>query len=274
MAYVNRNQDFISGAEYEPITDTLPSKAESILYGIKYSEKPLEFDVDIVNPDEDIPMKQMMEIKDWLFGQDGWKKLYIKCPDYENMYLKCLLIPENDIRDSTGYRGVRCKIKNISGFWYGEDEVITYTKAQINEMTNNGADLVDDQYLAINPVIKTQCREKVYPLVKFMATSEDFGNRTDFLIGFHNNKIDSESDLYIGISLANQGKEVTADCEWGTYEIQDTEYQLTNLQDDYDIFYLEKGENNILIKLKFNNSYKPPSYFSLVYTPKLRVGGF
>ena len=52
MAYVSRNQDFITGAEYEPMIDTLPSRAESLLYGIKYSEKPLEFEVDIINPDE------------------------------------------------------------------------------------------------------------------------------------------------------------------------------------------------------------------------------
>lgn len=274
MAYVSRNQDFITGAEYEPMIDTLSSRAESLLYGIKYSEKPLEFEVDIVNPDEDIPMKQMMEIKDWLFGQDGWKKLYIKSPDYENMYLKCLFLPENDIRDSSGYRGVRCKVKNISGFWYGKDEVITYTKEQINALTNNGASLVDNKYVILHPEIKTQCKEKVFPILKFMAVTADFNNYSKFTMNVHNNKSDYESDFIMDVSLANQGKEFEVDCEWAMCEMNGDYYELTSLNTDYDFFYLEKGINDVAVNLKPNGVYAVPSYLSFIYTPKLRVGGF
>ena len=274
MAYVSRNQDFITGAEYEPMIDSLPSRAESLLYGIKYSEKPLEFEVDIINPDEAIPMKQMMEIKDWLFGQDGWKKLYIKSPDYENIYLKCLFLPENDIRDSSGYRGVRCKVKNISGFWYGKDEVITYTKEQINALTNNGASLVDNKYVILHPEIKTQCKEKVFPILKFMAVTADFNNYSKFTMNVHNNKSDYESDFIMDISLANQGKEFEVDCEWAMCEMNGDYYELTSLNTDYDFFYLEKGINDVAVNLKPNGVYAVPSYLSFIYTPKLRVGGF
>ena len=274
MAYVSRNQDFITGAEYEPMIDSLPSRAESLLYGIKYSEKPLEFEVDIINPDEAIPMKQMIEIKDWLFGQDGWKKLYIKSPDYENMYLKCLFLPENDIRDSSGYRGVRCKVKNISGFWYGNDEIITYTKEQINALTNNGASLVDNKYVILHPEIKTQCKEKVFPILKFMAVTADFNNYSTFTMNVHNNKSDYESDFIMDISLANQGKEFEVDCEWAMCEMNGDYYELTSLNTDYDFFYLEKGINDVAVNLKPNGVYAVPSYLSFIYTPKLRVGGF
>ena len=274
MAYVSRNQDFITGAEYEPMIDSLPSRAESLLYGIKYSEKPLEFEVDIINPDEAIPMKQMMEIKNWLFGQDGWKKLYIKSPDYENIYLKCLFLPENDIRDSSGYRGVRCKVKNISGFWYGKDEVITYTKEQINALTNNGASLVDNKYVILHPEIKTQCKEKVFPILKFMAVTADFNNYSKFTMNVHNNKSDYESDFIMDISLANQGKEFEVDCEWAMCEMNGDYYELTSLNTDYDLFYLEKGINDVAVNLKPNGVYAVPSYLSFIYTPKLRVGGF
>lgn len=274
MAYVSRNQDFITGAEYEPMIDTLPSRAESLLYGIKYSEKPLEFEVDIINPDEDISMKQMIEIKDWLFGQDGWKKLYIKSPDYENMYLKCLFLPENDIRDSSGYRGVRCKVKNISGFWYGKDEVITYTKEQINALTNNGASLVDNKYVILHPEIKTQCKEKVFPILKFMAVTADFNNYSKFTMCVHNNKTDYESDFAMDIYLSNQGKKFEVDCEWATCKMNGNYYELTSLNTNYDFFYLEKGVNEIAVNLKPNGVYAVPSYLSFVYTPKVRVGGF
>ena len=274
MAYVSRNQDFITGAEYEPMIDSLPSRAESLLYGIKYSEKPLEFEVDIINPDEAIPMKQMIEIKDWLFGQDGWKKLYIKSPDYENIYLKCLFLPENDIRDSSGYRGVRCKVKNISGFWYGKDEVITYTKEQINALTNNGASLVDNKYVILHPEIKTQCKEKVFPILKFMAVTADFNNYSKFTMNVHNNKSDYESDFIMDVSLANQGKEFEVDCEWAMCEMNGDYCELTSLNTDYDFFYLEKGINDVAVNLKPNGVYAVPSYLSFIYTPKLRVGGF
>lgn len=217
MAYVSRNQDFITGAEYEPMIDTLSSRAESLLYGIKYSEKPLEFEVDIVNPDEAIPMKQMMEIKDWLFGQDGWKKLYIKSPDYENMYLKCLLLPENDIRDSSGYRGVRCKVKNISGFWYGKDEVITYTKSDFDALTDNGTDIPEDGKVIVRPEIKTQCKEKVYPIIQFNV--DDYNSETSYIINIHNTKTDYESDFTMKLIASQRNKVGEVDCLYGDVNI-------------------------------------------------------
>ena len=274
MAYVNRNQDFIAGATYEPMTDSLPSRAEDILYGIKYAENPLEFEVDIIKPDGNIPMEQMQEIHEWLFGQDGWKKLFIKAPDYENIYLKCLLIPENIIKDVGGFVGFRCKIRNISGFWYGKDKVITYTKEQINALCNNGADLIDGKYVNLSLDIETQCNEKIYPIVKFYAADEDFGNATHFSINVHNNKTDYESDLYCIIDRGGSDKIVSMDCKWGDYVIEGKQSQLISLNTDYDLFYLEKGVNNVYLGINENNDYKPPSYISFIYTPMLRVGGF
>ena len=45
--------------------------AEDLLYGLKHSENPLKFSIEIVNTDSAIPIEQMKKIKDWLFGQDG-----------------------------------------------------------------------------------------------------------------------------------------------------------------------------------------------------------
>ena len=274
MAYVNRNENFLSGADYEPMIDSIPSKAESILYGIKYAEKPLEFTVDIVNPDDNIPMNQMELIKEWLFGQDGWKKLRLKTAGYETIYLKCLLLPDSDIYDKGGYRGVKCKVKNISGFWYGNDEIITYTKEQINTLTNNGSNLVDDKYVILQPEIKTQCKEKVFPILKFMAVTADFNNYSKFTMCVHNNKTDYESDFAMDIYLSNQGKEFEVDCEWAMCKMNGNYYELTSLNTNYDFFYLEKGVNEIAVNLKPNGVYAVPSYLSFVYTPKVRVGGF
>ena len=275
MAYVSRNQNFITGAEYEPMIDTLPSRAESLLYGIKYSEKPLEFEVDIVNPDEDIPMKQMMEIKDWLFGQDGWKKLYIKSPDYENMYLKCLFLPENDIRDSSGYRGVRCKVKNISGFWYGKDEVITYTKSDFDILTDNGTDIPEDGKVIVRPEIKTQCKEKVYPIIQFNV--DDYNSLLTYVFNIHNTKTDYESDFTMKLVASQQNKVGEVDCLYGDVNINGGTV-IPTLDTNYDFFYMEKGVNEVAINVLDNSSssrsYCPPDFISFIYTPKLRVGGF
>lgn len=125
-AYVENSYDkFDSGGSYEAVTDTIPHSAESLLYGLKYSEKPLEFSMEVINPDEAIPIEQMREIKSWLFGQDGWKKLVIKDEDLSKYHLMCLLIPEEDIVDATGYKGLRFTVKNLSPFWYGEPKTKT-----------------------------------------------------------------------------------------------------------------------------------------------------
>ena len=46
MMYLENSSDkFDTGGTYEPIMDSLPNSAESLLYGLKYSENPLEFSV-------------------------------------------------------------------------------------------------------------------------------------------------------------------------------------------------------------------------------------
>lgn len=54
------NKDYkslITGAEYEPTVDSLPRSASQLLLGLDYSDKPLEIDLEIINPDENIPLR-------------------------------------------------------------------------------------------------------------------------------------------------------------------------------------------------------------------------
>lgn len=67
-----------------------------MLYGLKHSENPLKFSIEIVNTDGAIPIEQMKKIKDWLFGQDGWKK-FVLINERQDYYLRTLLIPDEDI---------------------------------------------------------------------------------------------------------------------------------------------------------------------------------
>lgn len=131
MAYIeNLNDNFDSGGKFELKTDTLPRSYETLLYGKDYSTEPLSFDVEIVNQEDYIPLEQMTEIKNWLFGQDGWKTLRL-ADDRQNFHLKCIFQPGEDIVDGIGYRGVRCTLINISPFWYGDEQVISLSQNQI-----------------------------------------------------------------------------------------------------------------------------------------------
>lgn len=154
------NKDYhniISGAEYEPTVDTLPHSANQLLLGLDYSSKPLEFDLEIINPDDNIPYTQVEEIKDWLFGQNGWKK-FVVINERQDYYLRALLIPSEDIMDMNGYRGFRCKVRNDSGFWYKDENIsipLTYSETNVYSTIKKTIDLkyIPDR-MEINPKIK------------------------------------------------------------------------------------------------------------------------
>ena len=131
LVYVsNSTSDFDSGGKFDLKTGTLPRSYETLLYGKDYSAQPLEFDVEFVNLHGAIPLEQMAEIKRWLFGQDGWKTF--RClDDRQDYHLKCILEPMEDIVDGTAYRGLRCKLHNVSPFWYGDEKSIDISNAKL-----------------------------------------------------------------------------------------------------------------------------------------------
>ena len=131
LCYVsNTTTDFDSGGKFDLKTDTLPRSHETLLYGKDYSAQPLSFDVEFVNIDDNIPLQQMTEIKNWLFGQDGWKTFRL-LDDRQDYRLKCIFEPGEDIVDGGGYKGLRCTLKNVSPFWYGEDKTIVLDRKSV-----------------------------------------------------------------------------------------------------------------------------------------------
>ena len=150
-------QNLISGAEYKPTVDNLPHSANQLLLGFDYSGKPLEFDLEIINPNENIPFSQVEEIKDWLFGQNGWKK-FVLINERQDYYLRALLIPSEDIMDVNGYRGFRCKVRNDSGFWYRDEDIEIPLSFSQTDVYSTIRKTIDLKYLPdrmeINPKIK------------------------------------------------------------------------------------------------------------------------
>ena len=126
----NDTSKFDSGGKFEIKKDSIPYSYEPFLYGKDYSENPLEFEVEIINPDENITFDEMLQIKNWLFGQDGWRDL-VFLNETQHLHLKCILEPLDDITDIRGYTGVRCKIHNASPFWYGDEKEIEISNADL-----------------------------------------------------------------------------------------------------------------------------------------------
>lgn len=165
-------KSLVTGAEYEPAVDNLPHSANQLLLGLDYSGKPLEFDLEIINPDENIPFSQVEEIKDWLFGQNGWKK-FVLVNERQDYYLRALLIPSEDIMDVNGYRGFRCKVRNDSGFWYRDENIeipLTYSQTSGYSIIKKTIDLkyLPDR-MEINPKIKFSTYA---PSIRKVATIE------------------------------------------------------------------------------------------------------
>lgn len=300
MVYIKNSYDkFDTGGSYEPTIENLPNSSESLLYGLKYAENPLEFSVEIINTDDAISVEQMSKIKSWLFGQDGWKTLQLMDKNFRPYHLKCLFIPDEDIVDCSGYRGIRCTLKNASPFWYGNEETITFTKDDLIKMAQktNSNGTIDNEGNISNAGniwttihIKGQDPCRIYPTIKFKAPNEESGVSGKNYMRFRveNNLGDTEKESRINFYLVS---------DWDEYDYTvDMKYMNCVRQKDNEeskpflyfpvnksgrLLYFETGDNRIAINVRQepNNTGKtgkftPYDYLSFSYIPKYRLGGF
>jgi hypothetical protein len=268
MEYVENSYDsFDSGGKYEATTSTLPATAESLLYGLKYSENPLEFSVEIINPDGAIPFEQMIEIKNWLFGQDGWKKLHLEDPDFNPYHLKCLLVPDQDITDASGYRGLRCTVKNISPFWYGERVNIEFGK---DDLLADESNVDKDGYFAFSVNIDSSAN-KIFPIISFNYSPPSSINTVKYNLKFSLIN-ETNNSAICSVSTIAQRAVTTVNTKYldGFIPIVGTDMY-------YDIFYLSAGTNNLKILCKTmgeDNTIQSFSSINFSYEPAVRIGGF
>lgn len=270
LYYLDDNSDkFVSGSDYEIITDNIPMETEQILYGINHSAKPLEFDIEIFNPYRSITIEEMANIKQWLFGQQGWNRLYLDDNDFMDLYLNCILIPIEDVADVTGYRGLRCTVHNISPYWYGEEIITNFT-------INSSAPT-----LTIN--VQSQCPTAILPNISFVAD-----NDTNALyIGRKIDVYNSTNGSQIHLDMISDNENFSDGSEWvynGKYHYVYNEshnlilpYIASSLP-EVPILYLDNGENEITMNLyKKTKTYDLITRFtsaSISYVPMYRIGGF
>lgn len=279
MMYVeNSYEKFNSGGEYEVSTSALPAIAETLLYGLKHSEKPLEFSVEIINPDKNIPFEQMQEIKEWLFGQDGWKKLTLKSPEYYGYHLKCLLIPDEDITDALGYRGIRCTLKNASAYWYGEDKTITFVKEDLIELAGEkGEKLTETGNIWVELNIDSQSPCDIYPTITFKAPESYSGATGNYMnLRIYNNyQNDNESCISTGLDSKYALKDYFINTQYGLFKRNNEIFDYEPFNTSCPLLYFNKGKNEISINLKNEQgNFTPFESISFTYTPMYRIGGF
>ena len=124
LVYVeNSNHNFDSGGGFDFKFGQIPYSHEQLYYGKDYSANPLQFEIEILNIDGYITDEQMIEIKEWLFGGNGWKK-FKPLNGTNNKSLRCILTPIADITEGNHYKGLRFSLRNASPFWYGEENEI------------------------------------------------------------------------------------------------------------------------------------------------------
>lgn len=278
MSYVDNAPDtFDSGGKYEPKTESLPAIAESLLYSVDYSEQQLEFTIEITNIDEAIPFKQMTEIKEWLFAQRGWRKLRIESSDYKDYYLLCMLIPEEDIADGLGYRGIRCTLKNISGFWYRDEETKVYTQSDMEGNIQANGNFV------IPIEVKTDSVLPIYPIIECKLADSDTSTDVPFWV----------KNITNGTMLSMQLSGESISSMYNNKLSIDSQYPFfyrgnkTNFEMSYapaapgdisaGLLRMENGNNEIQVACHTagnNTDYKYYSYFQIRYVTKVRIGGF
>lgn len=284
IAYVNRYESFVAGASYEPITDVLPTIPENILTGIDYSKNRLEFTVEIINPNSDIPLTQLIEINDWLCGQDGWKTLKLKSPDFSKYHLKCLFVPESIIRDVTGYRGIRCKLINISSFWYGDERVYSFEKS---DMTANGN--VTNFTFAVNNDSGVDL--PVYPIIQCKLETSEYQEDFSFWVNNYTNSslldmVMSTDDNGVDTDSILTSQLVTINSKYPYFYTTNPNNAILkykpHISSNYNslqsgLLYLSKGKNTIQVAChtKPNNShYRYYDKFIFKFSPRYRIGGF
>lgn len=284
IAYVNRYESFVAGASYEPITDVLPTIPENILTGLDYSKNRLEYTVEFINPDRCIPFKQLITISDWLFGQDGWKTLKLKSSDYSNYHLKCLFVPESIIRDATGYRGLRCKLINISSFWYGDECVYSFDK---DAMTANG-NVTNFSFVVNN---KSGVDLPVYPIVQCKLDTTEYAEDFSFWVKNNTNgtlldMVISTDDNGVNTDSILTSQLVTINSKYPYFYTSNPNSAVLkykpHIVDNYNslksgLLYLNKGENTIKVAchtVPNNSHYRYYDKFIFKFSPRYRIGGF
>lgn len=244
-----------TGAEYEAVTDVLPKVSDHLLYGLKYADKPLSFEIEILSLDNEIPIDKINEVKEWLFGQDGYKR-FVTIDERRNYYLNAILVPNEDIIDIQGLRGFRCTLQNAGGFWY-KDEKITVDNSVTHSIKVNTA-----KEFPIFPIIEI----KLSPFEK-----SELPNTIEIKM-LNDNALISLSD-----SASQSETSYSIDTNYGVYTKAGKKYPIIYPTNLAPLLRLKKGVNNISVFVTDSDEKNVLSKIESItyrFTTLHRLGGF
>lgn len=275
-SYNKRN----SGGEYSNVINSNNNRIEKLLYTREYT--PLEFDIEIINPDEIIPFEQMIEIKKWLYDSPiQWNDLKIFDSEYKDIVFRCTLIPNEDFCDSMGYRGLKCHVQCNSPFGYKETIHLQFNRWDKGQSQRS----LSSFDFAIDCDIATQ---NCLPTIKLTTIANSLSNKYNNMgviinttnnscLWIYNLRFDRNNDTtttifgYSGV-LTNTGSTAKGN-QWlnlgkKTFNELDSNDKIVQSFDlDCGLLQLSSGVNN----LKF---YGVADKLEVIYTPTVRVGAF
>lgn len=95
IVFIENDYNFVpSGSQVSLQTDRVDNSAETFIMN-EIQDIPLEFPVEIIGDDMDL-FKQT-EVKNWLYGKLGYRKLQICNENYNTFYFNCKLMAQQDI---------------------------------------------------------------------------------------------------------------------------------------------------------------------------------
>ena len=104
IVFINNDYNFVpSGSQVNLQTDRVDNSAETFIMN-EIQDIPLEFPIEIIGENMDV-FKQV-EVKRWLYGKFGYRKLQICSEDFANtFYFNCKLMAQQDIvfNDPNGF---------------------------------------------------------------------------------------------------------------------------------------------------------------------------
>lgn len=109
LVFINQDYNFVpSGSGFEVISEQLVRSPYQKHLG-EIQSPILEFPITIYC-NEDMDVFKQVEMKNWLFGQYGYKKLQICSDDYKTFFFNCKLFPNQDII-FTAFEGFECTVQ-------------------------------------------------------------------------------------------------------------------------------------------------------------------
>lgn len=229
-----------AGSGVELITDEIVKCPELLFLGAKQLPV-LEFSLEFIS-ESDMDIYKQIQIKDWLFGKLGYKKLQICLEGFDTYYFNCQLKADKDYcPPCNNYRGFKCNVICDSSF--------AWQNIKKKTIPHNGANYSTYRFNNVSAD-----SEDLKPIIKFTV-----GSDAKFKIV---NK--SYNDLTFEWNNLQSGEVITCDCKTGIITSSTGLKRFSNFNKNF--MRMKKGLNNL--EFWYN-----ATSVSFEYKNAIRLGG-